>query len=69
MERLAELNKRAMENLDRIAVGVLELQHFEHATLFSFLGSADAELDSRLSQLPLHLRELVCARDAEAEIA
>src|SRR5208282_1028235 len=48
MERLAELSERAVKNLDRIAVWVVQLQHFEHSTFFSLLRSSDAELDSRL---------------------
>ena len=69
MERFAELSERAVKNFDRIAVGVIELDDFEHSTFVGFLGGADAELDSRLSQLTLHLREFVGAGDAEAEVA
>ena len=68
MERLAELSQRAVKNLDWIAVGVIELEDFEHSTLVGFVVGTDAELYSRLGQLTLHLREFVGASDAEAEV-
>src|ERR1700722_19841008 len=47
MERLAELQQRAVKNLDWIAVGVAQLEDFEHSTFIGFVFGADAELYSR----------------------
>src|SRR5271170_6733451 len=57
MERLVELGQRAVKDLDRIAVGVGQLQDFEHSTLLGFVLRTDAEFYSRLGELTLHLRE------------
>ena len=46
MERLAELHQRSVKNLDRIAVGVVELEDFEHTALLGFVLGTDAELYS-----------------------
>src|SRR5208283_3869037 len=55
MERLAELSQRAVIDLDRIAVGVIELEDFEHPALVSFVFGTDAKLYSRFGELALHL--------------
>src|ERR1700735_2295497 len=44
MERLTELHQRAVKDLDWIAVGVVELEDFEHATLVSFVLGTDTKL-------------------------
>ena len=69
MERLAELSQRSVKNLDGIAVGVAELEDFEHATLFSLVLGADTELYSRFGQLTLHLREFVGACYAKTQVS
>src|SRR6266850_2845304 len=47
MERLAELNHRAMEYLDWIAAGIVQLEDFEDPTLLGFLARADPKFYSR----------------------
>jgi len=37
MERFAELSHRSVKNLNRIAVGVAQLEDFEHSTLIGFV--------------------------------
>src|SRR5271156_5102674 len=46
MERLVEFGQRAVKDLDWIAVGVNQLQDFEHSTLLGFVLGTDAELYS-----------------------
>src|ERR1700722_274804 len=57
MERFAELSHRSVKNLNRIAVGVAQLEDFEHSTLIRFVFGADAEFYPRFGQLTLYLRE------------
>ena len=57
-----------MKDLDRIAVGVAQLEDFEHSTLVGFVLGADAKLYPRFGQLTLHLREFVGAGDAESQV-
>src|SRR5258708_30767538 len=47
MKRLAELHLWPMEYLDRVAVGIVQFEDFEHAALFGFLIRADAKLYAR----------------------
>src|SRR5260221_648377 len=48
MKRLAELHQRAVKDFDWIAVGVAQLENFQHAALVRFVLGTDAELYSRL---------------------
>src|SRR5260370_39141279 len=43
MERLAELNLWPMEYLDRVSVGIVQLEGFEHSASFTCLIRPDAE--------------------------
>src|SRR5271156_4921182 len=47
MERLAVLHQRSVKDLDGIAVGVAQLEDFEHPTLAGFVFGTDAELYPR----------------------
>src|SRR5260370_33492888 len=53
MKRLAELHLWPMEYLDRVAVGIVQFEDFEHAALFGFLICADAKLHARRRSLNL----------------
>src|SRR5271168_4700116 len=68
MEGLVELGQWAVKDLDRIAVGVGQLEDFEHSTLLGFVLGTDAELYSRFGELTLHLREFVGACHAESQV-
>ncbi len=48
MERLAELSQRSVKNLDRIAVGVAQLEDFEHSTLLELRPRSQRETLSPL---------------------
>src|SRR5258708_34446775 len=47
MERLAELHLWSMEYLDRVAVGIIQFEDFEHPALLGVLIRADAKLYAR----------------------
>src|SRR5271156_2900356 len=68
MKRLVEFGQGAVKDLDRIAVGVGQLQDFEYSTLLGFVLGTSAELYSRFGKLTLHLREFVGACHAKSQV-